>query len=98
MLDIIFAIVMVIALFKGYKKGLVIAIFSLIALIVGIAVAVKLSAAVASYFQPQGSGSSKWIVLLCFVVLFLAAVLIVHMTGKLIEKTFEIAFLGWANK
>ncbi len=98
MLDIIFAIVIVIALFKGYKKGLVIAIFSLIALIVGIAVAVKLSAAVASYFQPQGSGSSKWIVLLCFVVLFLAAILIVHMTGKLIEKTFEIAFLGWANR
>ena len=81
MLDIIFAIVIVIALFKGYKKGLVIAIFSLIALIVGIAVAVKLSAAVAGYFQPQSSGSSKWIVLLCFIVLFLAAVLIVHMTG-----------------
>ena len=52
MLDIIFAIVIVIALFKGYKKGLIIAIFSLVALIVGIAVAVKLSAAVASYFQP----------------------------------------------
>jgi membrane protein required for colicin V production len=77
MLDIIFAIVIVIALFKGYKKGLIIALFSLIAFIVGIAAAVKLSAAVASYFQPHHSSSSKWLVVLSFVVLFLAVVLII---------------------
>ena len=98
MLDIIFAIVIVIALFKGYKKGLIIALFSLLAFIVGIAAAVKLSAAVASYFQPHHSSSSKWLVVLAFVVLFLAVVLIIHMGGKLIEKTFEMALLGWANR
>ena len=98
MLDIIFAIVMVIALYKGYKKGLVIAIFSLVSFIVGIAAAVKLSAALASYFQPQNSGSSKWLVVLSFVVLFLAVVLIIHLGGKLIEKTFEMVLLGWANR
>ena len=98
MVDIIFAIVMVIALFKGYKKGLVIALFSMIAFIVGIAAALKLSGAVARYFQPHITETSKWLVVLSFVVLFLAVVLIIHMGGKLIEKTIEIALLGWANR
>jgi membrane protein required for colicin V production len=98
MLDITFAIVMVIALYKGYKKGLVIAVFSLLASIVGIAAAVKLSAATASYFQPHGTDSSKWLVFLSFVVVFLAVALVIHLGGKLIEKTFEMVFLGWANR
>lgn len=98
MLDIIFTIVIIIAFYKGYKKGLVIAIFSLLAFIIGIAAAVKLSAATASYFQPRSTDSSKWLVVLSFLVLFLAVVLIIHLGGKIIEKTLEMVFLGWANR
>ena len=50
MIDIIFAILIVIAIFKGYRKGFIIAIFSVLAFILGLAAALKLSATIAGQF------------------------------------------------
>ena len=38
---------MVLALIKGYRRGFIVAVFSLIAIIVGLAAAIKLSTVVA---------------------------------------------------
>ena len=98
MIDIIFAILIVIAIFKGYKKGLIIAIFSIVALIVGLAAALKLSATVAAYLQNSVNISGKWLPFLSFAMVFGLVAVLVGMGGKLIEKTFEMALLGWANR
>lgn len=98
MIDIIFAILIIIAIIKGYQKGLVIALFSVIALIVGLAAALKLSAVVAVYLESNVNMSSKWLPVLSFALVFFAVVFIVHLGGKLIEKTFEMALLGWVNR
>ena len=39
MIDIAFAIILIIACIKGYQKGLIIAVFSIIAFIIGLAAA-----------------------------------------------------------
>ena len=98
MIDIIFAILIVIAIFKGYKKGLIIAIFSIVAFIVGLAAALKLSATVAAYLQNSVNISGKWLPFLSFAMVFGLVTVLVGMGGKLIEKTFEMALLGWANR
>ena len=98
MIDIIYAILIVIAIFKGYKKGLIIAIFSIVAFIVGLAAALKLSATVAAYLQNSVSISGKWLPFLSFAMVFGLVTVLVGMGGKLIEKTFEMALLGWANR
>ena len=98
MIDIIFAILIVIAIFKGYRKGLIIAIFSIVAFIVGLAAALKLSATVAAYLQNSVSISGKWLPFLSFAMVFGLVAVLVGMGGKLIEKTFEMALLGWANR
>ena len=98
MIDIIFAILIVISIFKGYRKGLIIAIFSIVALIVGLAAALKLSATVAAYLQNSISISGKWLPFLSFAMVFGLVAVLVGMGGKLIEKTFEMALLGWANR
>ncbi|MBC7888794.1 MAG: CvpA family protein [Ferruginibacter sp.] len=98
MIDIIFAIFIVLAIVKGYRKGLIIALFSIIALVVGLAAALKLSAAVAVHLQQNVTLSLKWLPVISFVLVFLLVVFLVHMGGKLIEKTFEMALLGWANR
>ena len=48
-IDIIFVILIVLALLQGYRRGLIVAVFSLISIIVGLAAAIKLSAVVANY-------------------------------------------------
>ena len=98
MIDIIFAILIVIGIFKGYRKGLIIAIFSIVAFIVGLAAALKLSATVAAYLQNSVSISGKWLPFLSFAMVFGLVAILVGMGGKLIEKTFEMALLGWANR
>ena len=98
MIDIIFAILIIIAIVKGFQKGFIIALFSIIAFIVGLAAALKLSAAVAVYLQHNVTVSSKWLPVISFALVFFLVVFLVHLGGKLIEKTFEMILLGWANR
>ena len=98
MIDIIFAILMLMAVIKGIHKGLVVAVFSIIAYIIGLAAALKLSAVVAVYLQHNINLNTKWLPFISFVLVFLLVAMLVNWSGKLIEKSFEMVFLGWANK
>lgn len=98
MIDIIFAILIVLAIIKGYQKGLIIAFFAIIAFILGLAAALKLSAVVAVYLQHSVSVSAKWLPVISFALVFFLVVFLVHLGGKLLEKTFELVLLGWANR
>jgi membrane protein required for colicin V production len=98
LIDLIFAILIAIAFFKGYNKGLIVAVFSIVAFIVGLAAALKLSATVAAYLQNSVTISGRWLPFLSFAIVFIVVALLVNLGGKLIEKTFEMALLGWANR
>jgi membrane protein required for colicin V production len=98
MIDILFIIIMIAACIKGYKKGLIIALFSMVAFIIGLAAALKLSAVVAEWLGNNANISAKWLPFVSFAAVFLGVVLLVNWGGKLIEKTFEMALLGWANR
>ena len=98
LIDIIFAVFMVIAIIKGYQKGFIIAVFSIIAFIVGLAAALKLSAVVAAYLKNSVHVSDKWLPFIAFAVVFFAVVILVSLGGKLIEKVFKVVLLGWLNR
>ena len=98
LIDLTFAVLLVIAIFKGYQKGLIIAIFSIIAFILGLAAALKLSAVVADYLKDSINVSAKWLPFIAFALVFFGVVLLVRLGGKLVEKTFQVALLGWVNR
>ncbi len=58
-IDIAFALLMVLAIFKGLRKGLILGIFSLLAFLIGLAAALKLSAVVAVYLNDKAGALSK---------------------------------------
>ena len=95
-IDIAFFVVMAIAIFKGFSKGFVVAIFSFFALLIGLAAALKLSVVVTHYLQ-NVTGITKWLPVVSFVLVFLLAVLLVKIVAKIIEKALAIAMLGWLN-
>ncbi|MBL0145180.1 MAG: CvpA family protein [Chitinophagaceae bacterium] len=97
-IDIIFAAILILACIKGFQKGLIVALFSILAFIVGLAAALKLSAAVAGWLGNSISVSAKWLPFIAFAVVFLLVVLLVKMGAKIIEKTFQMALLGWINR
>ena len=98
LIDFIFAIIIVIACIKGFQRGLILAVFSIIAFIIGLAAALKLSTVVADHMKDRISVSMKWLPFISFVLVFFGVVLLVSWGGKLIEKTFQVVLLGWLNR
>ncbi len=98
LIDIIYAILISVACLKGYKKGFILALFSFVALIVGLAAALKLSVVVATHLKNSINISAKWLPFISFILVFIIVVLLIKWTGKLLEKTFETILLGWANR
>lgn len=98
LIDFTFAALIILAIIKGYQKGFIIAIFSVIAFIIGLAAALKLSAAVAGYLKDSISISAKWLPFIAFVLVFFAVVILVRLGARLIEKTFQAVMLGLLNR
>lgn len=96
--DIIVAVILILAIIKGWQRGLIVALFSVIALIVGLAAAIKLSVVVAGYIGNAVKVSDKWLPVISFAVVFLLVVLLVRLGAKFIQKTVELAMLGWLNR
>jgi membrane protein required for colicin V production len=97
-IDVLFLIFIVLAVFKGLRQGFLLAVFSAIAFIVGLAAAVKLSAALAGYLKDSVHVSTRWLPVLAFVLVFLGVVLLVRGGARLIEAALDLAMMGWLNK
>ncbi|TDH23248.1 CvpA family protein [Segetibacter sp. 3557_3] len=95
--DIIFLCLMVIAVFKGFTKGLIVAVFSLISLLIGLAAALRLSAIFAAYLQEHTSLTGKWLPFLAFIIIFIAVALVVRMLAKMLKGAVSLAMLGWVD-
>ncbi len=98
MIDIITVVIVGLAIFKGYSKGLIVAIFSLLGFIVGLAAAVKLSAVVAGWLEANSGMSKQIIPSLAFGIVFFVTVFLVRMGAKLVERSVSFVMLGWVNK
>ncbi|MBK7677813.1 MAG: CvpA family protein [Chitinophagaceae bacterium] len=98
LIDIIFAVILVLAILKGYQRGLVIGLFSLVAVIIGLAAAMKLSTVVAGYIGKAVKVSEEWLPVISFAVVFLIVLLLIRLGARAIEKAIEVVLLGWVNK
>ncbi len=97
-IDVIVFGLMVLALFKGWTKGFVLAVFSFFAFVVGLAAAIKLSAVVAGYLSAHTNIGSRWLPVLAFALVFILVAFLVRLGAKAIEGVLRAAMLGWANK
>ncbi|ASZ10643.1 CvpA family protein [Chitinophaga pendula] len=97
-IDIIFAILLVLAIYKGFTRGLIVAVFSFVAVLLGTAAALKLTTVAALYAQEHWEIQSRWLPVLCFILLFLAVVVVVRIGAIAIQKIVEAVMLGWLNK
>jgi membrane protein required for colicin V production len=97
-LDLIFLAIVALSVFEGYKKGLVVAVFSFLAFIIGLAAAVKLSATVANYLRENAHMDTPWLPVISFVGVLVIVIVLVRWGAVFVSKLIELAFLGWANK
>jgi membrane protein required for colicin V production len=97
-LDIVFVVVMIYAVWKGYQRGLIVGIFSLLAVIVGLAAAMKLSTVAAEKLSKLITIPEQWLPIIAFAVVFFVVVLAIRFVATIIEKAAEKVMMGSINK
>ncbi|WP_300602749.1 CvpA family protein [Niabella sp.] len=97
-IDLVFAVLVCLALLKGYRKGLIVGLFSYLALVIGLAAAMKLSSVVAGKIGTIVKLSDKWLPVVAFLVVLVGVILLVRWLAKLLQFSVEKIMLGWANR
>lgn len=98
LIDIIAIVLLMLAIFKGLRKGLIVALFSLLGFMIGLAAALKLSAIMANYIGQNVEISQRWLPFLAFFIVFVIVLLLVRLGARLVEGAVKIVMLGWLNR
>lgn len=96
-LDYIIIVLLVLFLIHGYRKGIIIGLATIAALLLGIYAAVHFSnyldATLTEHLHPSG----KWLPILSFSITFIIVVIIVMIVAKLTEKLVDVVGMGFFN-
>lgn len=98
LIDLIFLVILVIAIFKGFSNGFIVALFTLIAYIIGIAGAMKFSTLVADWLGESINISARWLPALSFILVFIGIVLIIRLGAAFIRKMVQAMMLGVVDR
>ncbi len=77
-IDIIVLIVALVAAFKGYRKGLIVAFFSFVGLIIVLAAGVPLSVQAAKYIGVDASNTKPWQPMVIFLLVAIIIMLLMR--------------------
>ena len=97
-LDIILAIPLAYALFRGFRRGLILELAMLVGLVLGIYLGIHFSRAVSTFLTETFHMKGSYMSVVSFAVVFLLVLMMVFFIGKLMEKTADILLLGLVNK
>lgn len=98
LIDLIFLVILVVAIFKGFSNGFIVALFSLIAYIIGIAGAMKFSTLVADWLDDSINISARWLPALSFILVFIVIVLVIRIGAAIIRKMIQAMMLGMFDR
>ena len=97
-LDAIIGVALAWALFRGFQKGFIVKIASLIALVAGTFAGFHGSEGLANWLNNEVNWSETSVQLTAFILTFILVVIGVHFLAKLIEKMVDLTALGLINK
>ena len=97
-LDIIFLVPLLFALYRGFKKGMIHMIASLAALVLGIVGAMKLRPLFASLLDSVFTIDPEHMNVIAFAVAFVTIVLVVHLLAFFAEKLIKAVALNFVNR
>ncbi|GAB4314961.1 MAG: hypothetical protein Kow00127_06190 [Bacteroidales bacterium] len=97
-LDLIILVPVAWLAYTGFRRGLVIEVASLAALLLGIYGAIKFSGFTADWLKSNLGWDFDYLQLIAFILTFILVVVLVHFLGRLLEKIVNMAALGFLNK
>lgn len=98
LIDVVILVPIIYAAWKGFKHGLIIEIFTLLALFVGLYAGIHFSDLTANFLRTNLGMSSKYVPVIAFTITFLGIGAMVYFLGKTIEKIIKVTQLTPINK
>ncbi|MCW5520887.1 CvpA family protein [Aureitalea sp. L0-47] len=98
LIDIVLGVILLLAFYAGYKRGLFVALAGLIGLVAGAYGAVYFSDFAAGYISGWFNWSEQTVNMVAFAVTFLGIVFLIAAAGKFLTKIADFAMLGIFNK
>jgi len=86
------------ALWKGYSRGFIVAIFSFLAILIGLAAAIKLSVVAAGLLRSTTNINTDWLPFISFAIVMILVIILVRWIANILQKSIELAMLGWLNR
>lgn len=96
--DLFFCLILVIGLYRGFSKGFIIQLATLIGLGGGVYGAIKFSDWVSVWAKNEMGWKTHYLPLISFLLVFVGVFLIVYFMAKLLEGIIKIAALGILNR
>lgn len=97
-LDILLFIPIAYGAWRGFKKGFIIELFTLLALLVGIYAGIHFSDFISEILKEKLGLGSKYLPAIAFTITFLGVGAMVYFGGKMLEKAIKVVALGPLNK
>lgn len=97
-IDGVLLLLVLLGSYKGYKRGLIVGVFSFVAIIAGAAAAVKLSSVAADYMKKHTDAFGAWLPFASFLLVFVGVVLLVRLAANALEEAVKVVALGGVNK
>jgi len=96
-LDFIFLIPLAFFIIKGFQRGILIELISVIALIIAIIGCMKLTYLFINMIQGD-ENTSEWLPLFAYLVVFIIIYLVIYFFGKFLEKIIKTVHLNFINR
>jgi membrane protein required for colicin V production len=92
--DIVIAIILAVGTFLGYKRGFLMELFFLLAIVVGVFAGFKLMGLGMDYLNQKFNADKEVLPYISFLLIFVIVLLIVIFIGGRIKKSMDKTFLG----
>ncbi len=97
-IDLLILVPLLLAAWKGFKRGFIIEIFIVLALLVGIYCGIHFSDYTSDLIKDKLNVSSIYLPLISFALTFTVIAVGIYFIGKMLEKVIKIAQLSLLNK
>ena len=98
LLDLVIVVPIGLGIYRGFKKGLIIELFTFLALFVGLYAGIHLSDGVSNFFKNVFSITSEHLPLIAFSITFILIGAMVYFAGIAIEKMVKAVRLSLPNR
>lgn len=97
-IDILLLLPLLYGAYRGFSKGLIIEIATLLGLVMGVFASIKYSVYVENFLRDFLDIASVYLSYIALAITFLLVVILIYLLGKLLTKLVDVVSLGLANK